>query len=125
ACPGRTVQSPPGRRGRPARGRPPGLPRRRAGRAVQRDRRRADDRAVRRGGRPDRHRRGARRWFEAGLGAFWHGAERREQDIAAHTALGRWGTAADLTGVYLFLASAASAYITGTTITVDGGYSLL
>jgi len=45
--------------------------------------------------------------------------------IAAHTALGRWGTAADLPGVYLFLASAASAYVTGTTITVDGGYSLL
>jgi gluconate 5-dehydrogenase len=64
-------------------------------------------------------------WFETGLGAFWHGDERREQEIAAHTALGRWGTAADLPGVYLFLASAASAYITGTTITVDGGYSLL
>jgi NAD(P)-dependent dehydrogenase (short-subunit alcohol dehydrogenase family) len=64
-------------------------------------------------------------WFETGLGAFWHGDERREHDIAEHTALGRWGTAADLPGVYLFLASAASAYITGTTITVDGGYSLL
>ena len=35
------------------------------------------------------------------------------------------GTPSDLPGVYLFLASAASAYITGTTITVDGGYSLL
>jgi NAD(P)-dependent dehydrogenase (short-subunit alcohol dehydrogenase family) len=64
-------------------------------------------------------------WFETGLGAFWHGDERREQDIAEHTALGRWGTAADLPGVYLFLASPASAYVTGTTITVDGGYSLL
>jgi len=64
-------------------------------------------------------------WFETGLGAFWHGDERLEQDIAAHTALRRWGTAPDLAGVYLFLASAASAYITGTTITVDGGYSLL
>ena len=64
-------------------------------------------------------------WFETGLGAFWQRDERRERDITAHTALGRWGTAADLPGVYLFLASAASAYITGTTITVDGGYSLL
>jgi NAD(P)-dependent dehydrogenase (short-subunit alcohol dehydrogenase family) len=64
-------------------------------------------------------------WFDTGLGAHWHRNEDRAQDIASHTALGRWGTAADLTGVYLFLASAASAYITGTTITVDGGYSLL
>jgi NAD(P)-dependent dehydrogenase (short-subunit alcohol dehydrogenase family) len=64
-------------------------------------------------------------WFESGLGAFWHRDSDRERDIAAHTALGRWGTADDLAGVYLFLASAASAYITGTTITVDGGYSLL
>jgi gluconate 5-dehydrogenase len=64
-------------------------------------------------------------WFETGLGAFWHDDKRREQDIVAHTALGRWGTPADLPGVYLFLASDAAAYITGTTITVDGGYSLL
>jgi gluconate 5-dehydrogenase len=64
-------------------------------------------------------------WFDTGLGAFWQRDERREQDIARHTALGRWGTDSDLPGVYLFLASAASAYITGTTITVDGGYSLL
>jgi NAD(P)-dependent dehydrogenase (short-subunit alcohol dehydrogenase family) len=28
-------------------------------------------------------------------------------------------------GIYLFLASASSAYVTGTTITVDGGYSLV
>jgi gluconate 5-dehydrogenase len=64
-------------------------------------------------------------WFETGLGSFWQRDEQREQDIARHTALGRWGTDADLPGVYLFLASPASAYITGTTITVDGGYSLL
>ena len=47
------------------------------------------------------------------------GTSRRTPPSAAR------GTAADLPGVYLFLASAASAYITGTTITVDGGYSLL
>jgi NAD(P)-dependent dehydrogenase (short-subunit alcohol dehydrogenase family) len=64
-------------------------------------------------------------WFATGLGDFWHRDENRERDIADHTALGRWGTATDLPGIYLFLASAASAYITGTTITVDGGYSLL
>jgi NAD(P)-dependent dehydrogenase (short-subunit alcohol dehydrogenase family) len=64
-------------------------------------------------------------WFDTGLGAFWQRNESRKDEIAAHTALGRWGTAADLPGVYLFLASKASAYVTGTTITVDGGYSLL
>jgi NAD(P)-dependent dehydrogenase (short-subunit alcohol dehydrogenase family) len=64
-------------------------------------------------------------WFQPGLGDFWHRDERRKGEIAVHTALGRWGTPADLPGIYLFLASAASAYITGTTITVDGGYSLM
>ncbi len=64
-------------------------------------------------------------WFDTGLGAYWQRDEAREAAVAKHTALGRWGSAADLPGVYLFLASEASAYITGTTITVDGGYSLL
>ena len=64
-------------------------------------------------------------WFDTGLGAHWHHDAEREQDIADHTALGRWGTAGDLVGAYLFLASESSAYVTGTTITVDGGYALL
>jgi NAD(P)-dependent dehydrogenase (short-subunit alcohol dehydrogenase family) len=64
-------------------------------------------------------------WFDTGLGAYWHRDESRGKDIVTHTALGRWGTPDDLPGVYLFLASEASAYVTGTTITVDGGYSLL
>jgi len=64
-------------------------------------------------------------WFDTGLGAYWHRHAERGDEIARHTALERWGTPADLPGVYLFLASASSAYVTGTTITVDGGYSLL
>lgn len=64
-------------------------------------------------------------WFDTGLGAHWHRDSERENDIAGHTALGRWGTPADLAGIYLFLASESSAYVTGTTVTVDGGYSLL
>jgi NAD(P)-dependent dehydrogenase (short-subunit alcohol dehydrogenase family) len=64
-------------------------------------------------------------WFDTGMGAHWHRDAKREDAIADHTALGRWGTEADLAGVYLFLASESSAYVTGTTITVDGGYSLL
>jgi NAD(P)-dependent dehydrogenase (short-subunit alcohol dehydrogenase family) len=45
-----------------------------------------------------------------------------EQKIAGRTALKRWGEAADPVGAALFLASSAAAYITGTTLAVDGGY---
>jgi NAD(P)-dependent dehydrogenase (short-subunit alcohol dehydrogenase family) len=64
-------------------------------------------------------------WFDTGMGAHWRRDAQRDGAVVAHTALGRWGTPADLPGVYLFLASDSSAYVTGTTITVDGGYSLL
>lgn len=40
------------------------------------------------------------------------------------TPAGRWGTPADLAGIAVFLASAASDFITGTAIPVDGGYSI-
>jgi gluconate 5-dehydrogenase len=64
-------------------------------------------------------------WFDTGMGRRWRRDAERDDAVVAHTALGRWGTPADLPGVYLFLASDSSAYLTGTTITVDGGYSLL
>lgn len=41
---------------------------------------------------------------------------------AAATAIGRNGNMQDLDGIAIFLASAASAYITGQIIAVDGGY---
>ncbi|RYF17274.1 MAG: glucose 1-dehydrogenase [Comamonadaceae bacterium] len=44
--------------------------------------------------------------------------------VLARTATGRWGRPEDLAGVAVFLASRASDFVTGTAITVDGGYSI-
>jgi 2-deoxy-D-gluconate 3-dehydrogenase len=43
--------------------------------------------------------------------------------VLARTPAGRWGEAADFAGIAVFLASAASNFITGVAIPVDGGYS--
>ena len=42
-------------------------------------------------------------------------------DIAATIPLGRLGDAGDVAGIFLFLASDLSAYVTGATIDVNGG----
>ena len=46
----------------------------------------------------------------------------REQFIRARIPAGRWGVPDDLKGVVLFLASAASDYVHGAIIPVDGGF---
>jgi 2-deoxy-D-gluconate 3-dehydrogenase len=43
--------------------------------------------------------------------------------VLARTPAGRWGTAADMAGIAVFLASTASDFITGSAIPVDGGFS--
>ena len=45
--------------------------------------------------------------------------------VLAHTAQGRWGEPHELVGAYQFLASDASAFVTGTVLNVDGGYLLV
>jgi 2-deoxy-D-gluconate 3-dehydrogenase len=44
--------------------------------------------------------------------------------VLARTPAGRWGAAQDLAGVAVFLSSAASDFVTGVAIPVDGGYSM-
>jgi len=48
--------------------------------------------------------------------------ETRNRQILERIPAGRWGQPQDLGGAALFLASAASDYVTGTVITVDGGW---
>ncbi len=48
--------------------------------------------------------------------------EKRSAEILGRIPAGRWGTPEDLKGVAVFLASAASEYVTGYTIAVDGGW---
>jgi len=45
--------------------------------------------------------------------------------VLARTPAGRWGIPDDLAGVAVFLASAASDFITGAAIPVDGGFSAM
>jgi 2-deoxy-D-gluconate 3-dehydrogenase len=47
------------------------------------------------------------------------------QRVLSRTPAARWGTADDLAGIAVFLASASSDFITGAAIAVDGGYSIL
>lgn len=44
--------------------------------------------------------------------------------ILTRTPAGRWGDADEVAGAAVFLASAAADFITGTTLPVDGGYSI-
>ena len=63
-------------------------------------------------------------WIDTAL------TQRARKDIAglhervlARTPAGRWGEPGDLSGIAVFLCSAASDFVTGTAIPVDGGYS--
>ena len=64
-------------------------------------------------------------WFDSPLAADWVGDERRSKGVLGHTAMGRWGRPGDLAGAYVFLASEAAGFVTGTVLSVDGGYLLV
>ncbi|MFO0157565.1 MAG: SDR family oxidoreductase, partial [bacterium] len=44
--------------------------------------------------------------------------------IASRTATKTWGKPEDIANGAMFLASPAAAYVTGTTLIIDGGYSI-
>jgi NAD(P)-dependent dehydrogenase (short-subunit alcohol dehydrogenase family) len=50
--------------------------------------------------------------------------EEQREKITERTAMKRWGVPEDIAGAAVYLASDRASYTTGTTITVDGGYSI-
>ena len=62
-------------------------------------------------------------FFPTELTAAVFGDEERVARNAAQTCIGRNGTMDDLVGPAMFLASAASAYVTGQVLYVDGGFT--
>ena len=64
-------------------------------------------------------------WFDSPLVEGWKSNPELESRILGHTAQRRWGAPTDLAGAYQFLASDASAFVTGAVLTVDGGYLLV
>jgi len=64
-------------------------------------------------------------WFDSPLAEGWKKRPELAAAITGHTAQQRWGASSDLAGAYQFLASDASAFVTGTVLNVDGGYLLV
>jgi len=64
-------------------------------------------------------------WFDSPLVEPWKNNAELGDRVLAHTAQRRWGAPDELVGAYQFLASDSSAFVTGTVLTVDGGYLLV
>ena len=62
-------------------------------------------------------------WYETALTRGAPASEWGER-IRGKTPAGRWGDPDDLIGTVVFLSSAASDFVTGTAIPVDGGYAI-
>ncbi len=63
-------------------------------------------------------------YFETEMSAKMRGDPAAVARIVGRTPLRRWGKPEDLAGIAVFLASPASAYVTGQQIVVDGGYGI-
>ena len=65
-------------------------------------------------------------WFDSPLAEPWkNNPELGAGVLGAHRAASGGATPTDLAGAYQFLASDASAFVTGTVLNVDGGYLLV
>lgn len=64
-------------------------------------------------------------WFDSPLAHGWKNNREFSAAITGHTAQRRWGAPTELAGAYQFLASDASAFVTGSVLSVDGGYLLV
>jgi len=61
-------------------------------------------------------------WVVSGMTDRFIEGERFKANVKPRIPAGRWGEAADFAGIAVYLASDASAWHTGDTITIDGGY---
>ena len=61
--------------------------------------------------------------IETNMTVGMKGIEALEKPEMERTAMGRWGTVEEIAPAFLFLASRAARFITGTTLCIDGGYS--
>lgn len=61
-------------------------------------------------------------YFDTEMNASLTMDEQRSRAVTDRIPLGRWGAPEDLKGIAIFLSSAASDYISGAVIPVDGGY---
>jgi NAD(P)-dependent dehydrogenase (short-subunit alcohol dehydrogenase family) len=61
-------------------------------------------------------------WITTRMTGALQSDAQRNAAILARTPMGRWGTAEDVAGAALFLASPWAAFVTGVVLPVDGGY---
>ena len=63
-------------------------------------------------------------YIETKLTKLLQEEEEQRERITERTAMKKWGVPEDIAGAAVYLASDRASYTTGTTITVDGGYSI-